>query len=53
MYRGMKDEARAQQRFQQACDFSLRHEIANTAYFRAGDNTPAVTPPAFCSQVAQ
>jgi hypothetical protein len=52
MYRGMKDEARAQQRFQQACDFSVRHEIANTAYFRAGDNTPLGTAPAFCSQVA-
>ena len=37
MYRGMNDEARAHQRFQQACDFSIRHQIANTAYFRASD----------------
>jgi hypothetical protein len=51
MYRGMKDEARAQQRFQQACDFSVRHQIANTAYFRASDTTSAGAAAAFCSQV--
>jgi TPR repeat protein len=50
MYRAMNDEARAQQRFQQACDFSVRHQIANTAYFRAGD-TPGAAP-AFCAQAA-
>jgi hypothetical protein len=53
MYRGMKDEARAQRRFQEACDFSVRHEIANTAYFRAGANLPAGTARAFCSQAEQ
>jgi hypothetical protein len=53
MYRGMKDEVRARQRFQQACDFSVRHEIANTAYFRAGATTAAGPAPAFCSQVEQ
>ena len=53
MYRGMKDEARAQQRFQQACDFSVRHQIANAAYFRASDTASAGAAPAFCSQAAQ
>jgi len=53
MYRGMKDEARAHQRFQQACDFSIRHQIANAAYFRASDTASAGAAPAFCSQAAQ
>ena len=51
MYRGMKDEARARQRFQQACDFSIRHQIANAAYFRASDTTTSAAP-AFCQQTA-
>ena len=50
MYRAIKDEARAHQRFQQACDFSIRHEIANTAYFRASDTAATGAAPAFCSQ---
>ena len=44
IYRGIKDEAKARQRFQQACDASVRDEIANAAYFRASDNTPAGKP---------
>jgi TPR repeat protein len=50
IYRDMKDEARARQRFQQACDFSVRHQIANAAYFRASDTTATGAAPAFCSQ---
>jgi hypothetical protein len=52
MYRGKKDEARAQQLLQQACDFSVRHQIANAAYFRASDTASAAANPAFCSQRA-
>ena len=50
MYRIMKDEARARQRFQQACDFSIRHQIANAAYLRASDTAATGAAPAFCSQ---
>jgi TPR repeat protein len=52
MYRAMNDETRAHQRFQQACDFSVRHQIANTAYFRASETASLGAAPAFCSQAA-
>ena len=52
MYRGMKDEARAREKFQQACDLSIRYEIANAAYFRPGPNAPKAAAPGFCSQVS-
>lgn len=50
MLRGTRDEARARLKFEQACDLSMRHEIANVAYFRAG-----VEPgtPRFCSEIAR
>ncbi len=51
MYRGMKDEARAREKFQQACDLSLRYETANAAYFRPGGSAPKGAAPGFCSQV--
>ncbi len=51
MYRGMKDEARAREKFQQACDLSMRYETANAAYFRPGPNAPKAAAPGFCSQV--
>jgi TPR repeat protein len=51
IYRGSNDEARARQRFAQACDASVRHEIANAAYFRASDNTPAPNAAPFCAPV--
>lgn len=50
MYHGMKDEALAQQRFQQACDASVRSATANTAYFRRGASIQSAAAPAFCSQ---
>lgn len=53
MYRGNKDEARARERFQQACDLSVRHDIANAAYFRAGAELVAGPASKFCQQVAQ
>jgi hypothetical protein len=49
IYRGMKDEALARQRFQQACDFSRQSAEASAAYFRPGASTQAAAP--FCSQV--
>jgi hypothetical protein len=53
MYRGNKDEARARERFQQACDLSVRHEIANAAYFRASADLSTGPESRFCRQVAQ
>ena len=52
IYRNIKDEATARQRFQQACDASVRHEIANAAYFRASDNAPTGNTAPFCPPVA-
>ncbi len=50
--RGTKDEARARQRFQQACDASTRHEIANAAYFRASDSSGSGNSAPFCAPLA-
>ncbi|HTS26893.1 MAG TPA: tetratricopeptide repeat protein [Bryobacteraceae bacterium] len=36
LYRGRKDEALARQRFQQACDVSLRSDEDRAAYFKPG-----------------
>ena len=52
IYGGVKDEAKARQRFQQACDASVKHEIANTAYFRASDSSPAGNTAPFCAPMA-
>ena len=38
IYRGRNEEAIARERFQQACDLSVRAAIAATAYFAAGAN---------------
>jgi TPR repeat protein len=50
MYRSMKDEALARDRFRQACDVSTRNVTASTAYFRPGSTAQPATAPAFCSQ---
>ena len=52
VYRARHDEPRAARRFQQACDLSLRHQIANTAYFRASATTTPPPLPTFCAQPA-
>ena len=52
IYQSMKDPVLASKRFQQACDFSMHAEIANTAYFRAGGAPEARRAPAFCAPPA-
>lgn len=49
MYRSMSDEALAQQRFQAACDFSIRNATANAAYFRPGVSMQSAAGPLFCA----
>jgi hypothetical protein len=51
IYRGMKDEALAQQRFRQACDFSQRSAEDSAAYFKPsrGAGQPGGAT-AFCPQ---
>jgi TPR repeat protein len=51
MYRGSRNEDRAREKFQQACDLSIRHEIANAAYFRAGSAAAPDVVPRFCAQL--
>jgi TPR repeat protein len=49
IYHDRKDEARAQQRFRQACDLSTRYAETDSAYFRPG-SAPARTDHV-CSEV--
>jgi uncharacterized protein len=52
MYRGMKDEELAQQRFRQACDFSTRYAESGAAYFKPGTSgESAAASGMFCSEV--
>ncbi len=53
MYRASNEEARAREKFQQACDLSLRYETTNAAFFRPSADGPHRAGPAFCSQVAR
>ena len=45
----MHQEALASERIQHACDLSVRAAIASTAYFAAGRESAAGSPP-FCSE---
>src|SRR5262249_55524914 len=53
MYRALKDETLAGQRFRQACNASLGAATANAAFFRAGISPEPEAAPAFCTQLAQ
>ena len=51
LYRGMRDESSARQRFQQACDFSLRAAEASAAYFKPGASPRPGPASQFCAEV--
>ena len=50
MYRSMSDETLAQQRFRQACEFSMRYAEASAAYFRPGSSAQSESVETFCSE---